>query len=135
MKEWEKFLLLLSLNLVSYSLVERLGVKAYKGEIMKELTVFEGKNVEVLGLEGKVLFNPRDCGKCLDLTDSGVRDAIRKMNENQVVKVTNSNVAKLDIRKIANRGENFLTESGVYQLVFQSNKPDATKFKKPTELS
>ena len=37
--------------------------------------------------------------------------------------MTNSN-----IRKLNNAGENFLTESGVYKLVFKSRKPNAEKF-------
>ena len=33
-----------------------------------------------------------------------------------------------NIRKLNNAGENFLTESGVYKLVFRSNKPNAEAF-------
>ena len=47
------------------------------------------------------------------------------MNEKQVVKIKNSDVSKVDIRKLNNAGENFLTESGVYKLVFKSHKPNA----------
>ena len=34
----------------------------------------------------------------------------------------------LHIRKLNNAGENFLTENGVYKLVFKSHKPNAEKF-------
>ena len=34
----------------------------------------------------------------------------------------------LHIRKLNNAGENFLTESGVYKLVFKSHKPNAEAF-------
>ena len=54
--------------------------------------------------------------------------AIAKMNEKQVVKIKNSDVSKVDIRKLNNAGENFLTESGVYKLVFKSHKPNAEAF-------
>ncbi len=50
------------------------------------------------------------------------------MNSKQVMKLTNSKVAKYNFRKLHNTGENFLTESGVYKLVFKSHKPNAEKF-------
>ena len=90
--------------------------------------IFEGNNVEVFNWEDKVLFNPRDVGKCLELTDSAIRMAISKMNKNQVIKLTNSDVKDIDFRKLNNRGENFLTESGVYKLAFKSNKKEAERF-------
>ena len=84
------------------------------------LMVFEGHNVEVFEWEGKVLFNPYNVGECLELTDSAVRMAIAKMNEKQVIKLKNSDVHDMNFRKLNNRGENFLTESGVLALVSKS---------------
>lgn len=95
---------------------------------MNELMIFEGHEVEVIEINGQVLFNPYHVGECLELTDSAVRKAIGNMNEKQVVKLKNSDVNKSDIRKLNNAGENFLTESGVYKLVFKSHKPNAEKF-------
>ena len=95
---------------------------------MHNLIIFEGHNVEVFELNGQVLFNPYNVGTCLELGDSAVRMAIAKMNEKQVVKIKNSDVSKVDIRKLNNAGENFLTESGVYKLVFKSHKPNAEAF-------
>ena len=46
----------------------------------------------------------------------------------QVLKISNSDVTNNHIRKLNNAGENFLTESGVYKLVFKSRKPNAEKF-------
>lgn len=92
------------------------------------LMVFEGHNVEIFKWEGKVLFNPYNVGECLELTDSAVRMAIAKMNEKQVIKLKNSDVKDIDFRKLNNRGENFLTESGVYKLIFKSHKEEAEKF-------
>ena len=69
---------------------------------MNELMIFEGNNVEVFNWEDKVLFNPRDVGKCLELTDSAIRMAISKMNKNQVIKLTNSDVKDIDFRKLNN---------------------------------
>lgn len=95
---------------------------------MENLMVFEGNNVEVFEFDGKVLFNPKDVAKILGFEDSTVRKAISKMSSNQVIKVTNSVVKDIHIRKLNNAGENFLTESGVYKLVMRSNKPEAEKF-------
>ncbi len=39
-------------------------------------------------------------------------------------------VRSTDIRKLNNAGEKFLTEEGVYALIFKSRKPEAQKFQK-----
>lgn len=95
---------------------------------MNDLMIFEGHEVEVFEFEGQVLFNPYHVGKCLELGDSAIKMAVSKMNDKQVVKLTNSKVKKSDFRKLHNTGENFITESGVYKLVFKSHKPNAEKF-------
>ncbi len=88
--------------------------------------IFEGNEVEVFELDGQVLFNPYHVGECLGIAD--VKSSIRNFNEKQIVKVTNSKVHNLHFRKLHNTGENFLTESGVYKLVFKSHKPNAEAF-------
>ena len=95
---------------------------------MQNLMIFEGHDVEVFELNGQVLFNPYHVGACLELGESAVRMAVAKMNGKQVIKEKNSDVSKVDIRKMNNAGENFLTESGVYKLVFKSHKPNAEAF-------
>ena len=92
------------------------------------LVTFENKDIEVLVLDEQILFNPYDVAECLDMTESAVRMAISKMNEKQVKTVRNSNVKDIDFRKLANRGENFLTESGLYKLIFKSHKEEAERF-------
>ena len=92
------------------------------------LMIFEGHDVEVFELNGQVLFNPYHVGECLEIGENGVKTAVSKMNDKQVVKLTNSKVAKYNFRKLHNTGENFLTESGVYKLVFKSHKPNAEAF-------
>lgn len=92
------------------------------------LMIFESKEVEVFEWNGQVLFNPYHCGECLGLGTSAVRMAIGKMNNKQVVKLKNSDVKDVDFRKLNNAGENFLTESGVYKLIFKSQKKEAEKF-------
>lgn len=99
-----------------------------KRNFMNNLMIFEGKEVEVFQFEGKVLFNPRHVTECLGLGDSAVKMAIGKMNEKQVIKLTNSKVKDIDFRKLHNTGENFLTESGVYKLIFKYKKSEAEKF-------
>lgn len=95
---------------------------------MNNLMVFENQKVEVFEFEGKVLFNPYDVGRCLELTDSAVRMAIKGMNSKQVMLMKNPDVNTIDIRKLNPRGENFLTESGVYKLIFRSRKKEAERF-------
>ena len=80
--------------------------------------VFEGHNVEIFKWEDKVLFNPKHVAECLDIKN--VNDNIRKMNEKQVIKLTNSKIHDMHFRKLNNRGENFFTESGVLALVSKS---------------
>lgn len=92
------------------------------------ILVFEGHDVEVFELNNVIYFNPRHVATCLDLSESAVRMAIQKMNTNQVKKLKNSDVNQIDIRKLNNAGENFLTESGVYKLAFRSDKPEAERF-------
>ena len=86
---------------------------------------FEGHKVEVFEWNGKVLFNPYHVGECLDLSPEGVRKAITRMSEKQVIKLTNLDVKDLHFRKLHNTGENFLTESGVLQLIQNSRNCSA----------
>ena len=90
--------------------------------------IFEGHEIEIFELDGEILFNPYQVGECLEISDATVRDHMRKMNKNQVVKLTNSNVGLTNFRKLHNTGENFLTESGLYKLLMKSRKPQAERF-------
>lgn len=93
---------------------------------MNNIVFFEGHEVEVLNLDGQVLFNPYHIGKCLDIID--VKSSIRNFSDKQVVKITNSKVHGMHFRKLHNTGEKFLTSSGVYKLAFKSRKPNAEEF-------
>lgn len=93
---------------------------------MNELMVFDGHEVEIFEVEGKILFNPRHVAEILEISD--INSSTRNFNSNQIVKLKNSDVHNLHIRKLNNAGENFLTESGVYKLVFKSHKPNAEEF-------
>ena len=96
--------------------------------MINELMIFEGHEVEVLELNGNVLFNPYHVGICLGMADGTVKDHMSKMNKKQAVLLKNSDVGLTNFRKLNNAGEKFLTESGVYKLVFKSRKPDADVF-------
>ena len=93
---------------------------------MNNLMIFEGNKVEVFEFEGRVLFNPKDVAKCLDIKD--VNSVTRNFNDKQIIKLKNSDMHNIHIRKLNNAGENFLTESGVYKLIFKSRKESAEKF-------
>ena len=85
---------------------------------------FEGHEVEVINFNGQALFNPRHIGECLELSESGVKMAIGRMTQNQIIKLTNDmlyNSNSTGARKLNNMGENFLKEAGVYKLIFKSN--------------
>lgn len=96
-----------------------------------EMMIFEGHIVEIIEVNGDVLFNPKNVVECLDIEFKTAQNHMSLMNERQVVKVTNEmiSVSRLTgFRILNNAGENFLTESGVYKLVFKSRKPEAEKF-------
>lgn len=97
-----------------------------KGEQMNEIKVFEGKEVEVVEFNGQVLFNAKHVAEILEIKN--VNDNISRMSNKQVMKLTNSIIGETDFRKLHNTGENFLTESGVYKLVFKSHKESAERF-------
>lgn len=93
---------------------------------MNKLMKFENYNVEVFEFKGKVLFNANHVADVLGIKN--VRENLREMSDKQLIKLNNSAVSNTDIRKLNNAGENFLTESGVYKLIFKSRKKEAEKF-------
>ena len=95
---------------------------------MNNLQIFEGQEVEVFEFNGKVLFNPYDVGRCLDIVQESVRYHTSKMNENQKIKLTQSIVGIPNNLDIPTAGRIYLTESGVYRLAFKSRKPQAERF-------
>lgn len=51
------------------------------------------------------------------------------LQNKQKIKITNDMLAHtMGVRKMHHKGENFLTEAGVYKLVFKSRKPEAERF-------
>ena len=98
---------------------------------MNNLFNFKGNEVEIFEYKGEILFNPRDVGKCLDISYSTLKEHMQNMNKNQIIKLTNRAIledGKTDFRKLNNAGENFLKEPGLYKLIFKSHKPEAERF-------
>lgn len=93
-----------------------------ENEQKNQLMIFENHEVEVFEFDGEVLFNPYHVGECLEMAHRTVKDHMSKMTDKQVVKLKNSDVGLNNFRKLNNAGENFLTESGVYKLVFKSRR-------------
>jgi phage antirepressor YoqD-like protein len=85
--------------------------------------IFHESKIEYFVMGGIGYFNPYDIGKALGIQKTTVRDNVSKMNDNQVKKFRNSDVDNGDIRKLNNAGENFLTESGVFKMIFRSRSP------------
>ena len=93
---------------------------------MNKLMIFENKRVEVLEFNGNILFNPKHVAECLDIKN--INDALANFNEKQKIKLRHLDIANTYIRKLNNAGENFLTETGVYKLIFKSRKEEAERF-------
>lgn len=97
---------------------------------MKDLQKFnfDGNKVEIFEYNGEILFNPKDVGKCLGITD--VNSSIRNFKSSQKIKITNKDLEMhgVHIRKLNNAGETFLKESGIYKLIFKSHKESAERF-------
>lgn len=89
---------------------------------------FEQHGVEIVFLNGKPLFNPYHVGKCLEMPESTIQNHLAKMNGKQKIILENSKIHFEDFRKLANRGEAFITEPGVYKLIFRSRTSQAERF-------
>ena len=67
-------------------------------------------------------------GECLGIAD--VKSSIRNFKDSQKIKITNKDLKAhvMHFRKLHNTGEVFLTEAGVYKLIFKSTKESAERF-------
>ena len=63
---------------------------------MNEIKVFEGKEVEVIKLDEKILFNAKNVAEILDIKN--IRENLRNMSDKQVILLKNSDVSISDIR-------------------------------------
>ena len=87
--------------------------------------IFENHEVEIIEVNGQILFNPRHVPTCLDIEFKTAQNYMSDMNEKQVIKITNDSISRLTgFRKIHNTGENFLTDPRVYKFIFKSRSPE-----------
>lgn len=84
-------------------------------------------SIRVLVRDDEPLFVAKDvCGN-LDLGNTG--QALASLDDDEKVTLTPSNVTTGDLR-LPNRGLQFVTESGLYALIFKSRKEAARRFRK-----
>lgn len=100
---------------------------------LSQIFAYENNELEIIVLNDEILFNAKQVGEVLEISDVTVRRYLQDFTDKQKVKITNkmienSNVLKMNFRKMHNTGENFLTEKGLYRLVFASKKPSALEF-------
>lgn len=91
--------------------------------------------LEILWIDWEPLFNARDVAKGLELGDDAKDKALSRMKPSRKKVVTNAIIAtsakltNCQYRVMANRGELFLSESGLYELAMSSRSEGAERFK------
>jgi prophage antirepressor-like protein len=102
---------------------------------LTEVFEFNGNEMEILLTEdvdvefdGDFLMSGKQVASVLGYSDTS--DAIRThIDEDDKILMKNSNLVNHQLRNLANRGETFITESGVYALIFGSKLEKAKEFK------
>ena len=84
-------------------------------------------HIRVLIHDDQPLFVAKDVCENLEITNS--KDAVAQLDDDEAVTLTPSKVGNTDLR-LPNRGLQFVTESGLYALIFKSRKEAARKFRK-----
>lgn len=84
-------------------------------------------SVRVLVRDDEALFVAKDICSVLELENTS--QAIASLDDDEKVTLTSSNITSTDLR-LPNRGLQFVTESGLYALIFKSRKEAARKFRK-----
>jgi prophage antirepressor-like protein len=79
--------------------------------------------VRAIMRDGEPWFVAKDVCDVLRL--GNITEALRGLDEDE-----KSNLSNSEVSNIPNRGVNIINESGVYNLVFRSNKPEAKAFRK-----
>lgn len=125
---------------MSYTEIKNNGIalQVFNGNSLFD---FNGNNVEVFVVDGKEYFNMTHVGNVLGIKN--VHTSTVDFDEFYKVKLTNEMLENSDVhttynensalrttysRRLNNIGEMFLTESGVYRLVFKSRKAEALEF-------
>jgi len=96
-----------------------------------KLFEFEHENLECIVLDEEPLFNPFSVGKCLDLKESSVRQYLSEMGNDERFDLKNKDEeTAINLKFINDHPRFLLRESGLYQLIFKSRKPEAQRFVK-----
>jgi len=82
--------------------------------------------IRVEVIDGEPLFCAADVCAALGFSQ-GAESALRGLDEDEKLM---RKFSALDSKVASNRGNWFVNESGLYNLIFRSNKPDAKKFRK-----
>ena len=103
--------------------------------IVKNL-VFKDRNVTVLSRESEILFDPKEIGEILLLSERSIEDKILSL-EDGLEKIHLSRIQVESMfqdtefsRTLNNFGKTYLTEAGMYRFVIESSSPTAKDFKK-----
>lgn len=83
---------------------------------------FEGKSVRVLERDGEPWFVSNDVGIVLDLAN--IRDWVHRLDDDQKLSLNDDSLPGL------RSNSTVISESGLYELVFRSSKPEAKRFRK-----
>lgn len=89
---------------------------------------YNGGNLDYGLLNGEPIFNLLSICRMLNIINP--HTSIDTKDEDYVIMVSNSKLGFTYFRNLANRGELFLTEAGLYRLLLRSNKTEAEKFSK-----
>ena len=87
---------------------------------------FEGQSVRIIERDGEPWFVASDIGQALGLVN--VRDLVWKLDEDQ--KSTYDGVGINDAIGRSRSDTSIINESGLYELIFRSTKPEAKRFRK-----
>ena len=87
---------------------------------------YEGKRFEYLVYEDTLYFRLKNVANILGLTNP--RMSIDTTDERYVRLLTKSEVCNTYIRNLANRGELFLTEDGLFRIIITSRGKNVTAF-------
>lgn len=87
---------------------------------MNEIFNFKNKEVRIKNINNNPYFNLKDVCEILEIKNS--RDAISRLNEDGVV------ITDIIDRLGRNQQANFINESNLYKLIFQSRKAQAEEF-------
>ena len=97
--------------------------------------IFNNEELRIVILKGKEYFYSKDVGKLLGIADKTRKNHVTNMKNNKKLKITNEMLSNseslskgLQNIKLNNAGEYFITESGLFELILKSRKPEALEF-------